>query len=298
MHTNGTAIKRRKRVKVSDVVIVCVVILFVLICLLPMLNVLALSLSSNSAILNSRVSFWPVETTLQAYRNIFRDKSMMNSLFFTIELTVIYTLLSMVLTVMCAYPLAKKRLKGRNFVMLLILFTMYFSGGMIPDYLLIQQLGILNTQWALILPQAISAFNMIILRTTFQDMPESLEEAAMLDGCRDLGILIRIYLPLSVPILATLSLFYAVGKWNSFQDALFYITRPNLYPLQLKLNAIITNSQHVEASIEGSLGAAANPLPESLKAACVMFASIPIILVYPWLQKYFVKGVMIGAIKG
>lgn len=287
----------KKKCKISDLVIGFFIVLFVLACLLPMLYVLAMSLSSNSAILSSKVFLWPVETTFQSYRTIFADNTMIRSLFLTVELTIVYTAISMALTIACAYPLSKKRLKGRNVCMLLILFTMYFSGGMIPDYILVQQLGMLNTQWSLILPQAISAFNMIILRTFFVDFPDNLEEAAMIDGCRDIGILVRIYLPLSAPILATLSLFYAVGKWNSFQDALFYINDSTLYPLQLKLNAIISNAQQVNP-LEGAQAGVQQPLAESLKCASIIFATLPIVLVYPWLQRYFVKGVMIGAIKG
>lgn len=167
----------RKKVRVSDGIILIVILIAVLSCILPVLYILAVSLSSKSAIINSQVSFWPVGFTIDAYKDIFKDQSMIRSLFFTIGITVIYTVISMALTIACAYPLSKSRLKGRNFCMLMILFTMYFSGGMIPDYILVQKLGLLNTQWSLILPQAVSAFNVIILRTFFSDFPTELEEA-------------------------------------------------------------------------------------------------------------------------
>jgi putative aldouronate transport system permease protein len=262
-----------------------------------MLNVLAVSLSSNNAILNSKVVFLPVELTLRSYEAIFADMSMLRSLLFTVQITVLYTGLSMFLTIACAYPLSKRHLKGKGIVTLVIIFTMYFSGGTIPHYLLVQSLGLLNTQWALILPGAISTFNVIIMRTFFSQLPDNLEEAAMIDGASDAYILVRIALPLSTAVIATLSLFYAVGKWNSFQDALFYITDQKLYPLQLKLNAIISSAQNIDPFMEGDQFIETQ-LPESIKAGCIMFATLPILLVYPWLQRYFVKGVTLGAVKG
>lgn len=223
---------------------------------------------------------------------------MTGALFFTIQLTIIYTVFSMFLTIAAAYPLTQKRLRGRKFFLLVIIFTMFFSGGIIPDYILMKNLKLINTIWALILPGLISGFNFIILKTFFSSIPESLVESARLDGCSDIGILTRIVLPLSIPVIATLSLFYAVAKWNSFQDALMYITDSRLYPLQLKLYQIVQNSLAVDIAIQEGSNTTTNTLPESLRAASIMFATIPIVLVYPWLQKYFIKGVMIGAIKG
>lgn len=268
-----------------------------LLCLLPMLYIFAVSFSSNYAITARLVYLWPVEFTLESYQAVFGDKSMMNSMIFTIWLTAVCTVLSITMTTLAAYPLTKKNLKGRNLFLVIIVITMYFGGGMIPDYILIKSLNFIDTPWALILPGCLSAFNMIILKTFFQNLPESLEESAYLDGASHLTILIKIVIPLSTPVLATLSLFYAVGRWNGFQDALFYINSQHLYPLQLKLYQMIFNSQMAElAQLEGTM---ANTLaPESLKAAAVMFATIPIILVYPWLQRYFISGIMIGAIKG
>jgi putative aldouronate transport system permease protein len=264
---------------------------------LPLVNVLATSLSSSSAILASKVYLLPVETTFESYKAILKDDSMIRSLIFTALMTIGYTVLGMILTICAAYPLTKKRLKGRNIILLMIIFTMYFSGGLIPDYILAKNLNILDTVWSLVLPGAISAYNLIVLKSFFSSLPESLEESAILDGCNDIGVLFRIVLPLSKPVLATLSLFYAVGKWNSFMDALFYITDSKLYPLQLKLYQIIVNSQGIDASIgEGNMSQ--NVLPESLEAACVIFATVPIILVYPWLQRYFVTGIMVGSVKG
>ncbi|MZQ85625.1 ABC transporter permease subunit [Paenibacillus sp. 5J-6] len=266
-------------------------------CLVPFLYMIALSLSSNNAIISQKVSLWPVEFTLETYKTILSDVSMIYTLGYTIVLTIFYTIFCMFLTICAAYPLTKKRLKGRSFVLTVLVITMYFSGGLIPSYILVKNLDLMNTMWSLILPGAMSVFNMIILKTFFASLPESLEESASIDGCNELGILLRIVLPLSMPSIATLSLFYAVDRWNGFQDALFYITDKNLYPMQLKLYQIITANQQLDTQQgEGSVGAFI--VPESLKAASVMFATVPILVVYPKLQKYFVEGVMTGAIKG
>ena len=283
--------------RIFDMILNVIVFFSVLVCLIPMLYVASVSLSSNSAILSRRVYIWPVELTFDSYRVVFADKTMIRSLLFTVVLTLVFTAMSMMMTILMAYPLSKKGLKGRNFFLLMVVITMYFSGGMIPDYILIKNLGLLNKVGALIFPGLISAFNMIVLKTFFSNLPESLEESALIDGANYLTILVRIVLPLSLPVLATLSLFYAVGRWNYFMDSLLYITDSKLYPIQLKLYQIVYNNMQPEISaIEGSI--ASNLLPESLKAASVMFCTIPILLVYPWLQKYFIQGIMIGSIKG
>lgn len=268
-----------------------------IICLLPMVYILAVSFSSNMAIAQRRVLLWPVEFTLQSYSAVFADKSMINSMIFTIWITIVGAALSMVMTTLCAYPLTKKNLKGRNFFLLLIIITMYFSGGMIPEYILVKNLNMVDRPAALIIPYCLSAFNMIILKTFFSNLPESLEESAFLDGASHLVILTRIVIPLSTPVLATLTLFYAVGRWNGFQDALIYISKQQYFPLQMKLYQLVYNSQMSEiAQQEGS--SITQIAPESLKAASVIYATVPILLVYPWLQRYFISGVMIGAIKG
>jgi len=234
-----------------------------------------------------------------AYQAIFNDKSMMHSLWYTVGITVSYTAIAMVLTILMAYPLTKKRLKGRKFFNLLALFTMYFSGGTIPIYLNIKELGMLDTAWSLIIPGALSTYNMIILKSFFAALPESLEEAATIDGANDFQILWQIYLPLSLASLATLTLFYAVGKWNSFQDALYYITSRSLQPLQLKLYNLIKGSQAVDvAMMEGGASTVATSVSESIESATIIFATLPILVVYPFVQRYFVSGVTIGAVKG
>ncbi|WP_443146996.1 carbohydrate ABC transporter permease [Paenibacillus sp. HWE-109] len=288
---------RKKRINFTDISIVLFITAVSITCLVPFLYMISLSFSSNEAIISQKVTLWPVGFTLETYKTILSDVEMIYTLGYTIVLTIVYTLVCMFLTICAAYPLTKQRLKGRSFILTVLVFTMYFSGGLIPSYMLVKNLDMMNTMWSLILPGAMSVFNLIILKTFFASLPESLEESASIDGCNELGILVRIVLPLSLPSIATLSLFYAVDRWNGFQDALFYITNKNLYPMQLKLYQIITANQQLDTQQgEGSIGAYI--VPESLKAASVMFATVPILVVYPKLQKYFVDGVMTGAIKG
>ncbi|WP_282936641.1 carbohydrate ABC transporter permease [Paenibacillus sp. RC67] len=290
-------LSRKKRINFTDISIILVITAVSITCLIPFLYMISLSFSSNDAIISQKVTLWPVDFTLETYKTILSDVEMIYTLGYTIVLTIVYTLVCMFLTICAAYPLTKQRLKGRSFILTVFIFTMYFSGGLIPSYILVKNLDLMNSMWSLILPGAMSVFNLIILKTFFASLPESLEESASIDGCNEFGILVRIVLPLSLPSIATLSLFYAVDRWNGFQDALFYITNKNLYPMQLKLYQIITANQQLDTQQgEGSVGAYI--IPESLKAASVMFATVPILVVYPKLQKYFVDGVMTGAIKG
>lgn len=283
--------------KVFDALIIAVVALASFLALVPILHLASVSLSSNAAILSNKVTVFPVEWSMMAYQTVFRDAKMIGSLLFTIVLVVTFTVICMMMTICAAYPLTKKRLKGRDFFLMMIVFTMFFSGGLIPEYLLVKSLKLTNSIWALVLPGMINAFYLIILKTFFSSIPEELEESARIDGSSHFGTLLRIVLPLSMPVLATLSLFYAVGRWNGFMDALFYITDQNLYPIQLKLYQLVISNQMSDATATEGMSSLA-PIPESLKAASIMFATIPILLVYPWLQRYFISGMMIGAVKG
>lgn len=292
-------IERKKPLGAGQIMLIVLMILFVLVCTLPFVNVIAISLSSKSAILRGDVSFWPVEFSTKAYEVIFQDPSLFRSLLFTVKITFIYTALAMLLSILYAFPLTMKRLRGRRFFMLFIVFTMYFSGGTIPIYLNVKEFGLINNQWSLILPGMISTFNVIILKNFFQGLPYELNEAAYIDGATDFQILFRIYLPLSFSSLATLSLFYAVGKWNSFSDALYYITSRDLQPLQLKLYNLIKGGQAVEVAVqEGNANDLASSISASIESATIIFATVPILIVYPFVQRYFVSGVTLGAVKG
>lgn len=292
-----TVLKKQPRFRLSDGVIMLVIGLAILLCLLPFLHIIAISLSEKQYILSNKVTFFPRGLDLHSYQIVFTDARMLWSMGLTIVLTVAYTIISMVMSIAAAYPLTKERLKGKTFFMMLIVFTMFFSGGMIPEYLLVKQLGLLDSLNALIFPGMISSFNLIILRTFFLSIPASLEESAYIDGSSHIGTLLRIVLPLSLPVLATLSLFYAVSRWNGFMDALFYITKADLYPIQLKLYQVVMNSMVTDLTAQEG-ASQVEVVPEGIKAASIMFATVPILLVYPWLQRYFVSGIMIGAVKG
>lgn len=292
-------IKKQKVWTGPQIILTICVIFFALMCVIPFVNVIARSFSSKSALLRGAVSFWPVEANTKAYEVIFKDKTLIHCLFYTVEVTVLYTAIAMTLTILMAYPLTKKRLHGRKFFSFVAMFTMFFSGGTIPIFLNIKELGLINTKWALILPGAMSTYNMIILKSFFAALPHELEEAAIIDGADDFQILIHIYLPLSLASIATLVLFYAVGKWNSFQDAMYYIQDRDLQPLQLRLYNIIKGSTAVEVSVqEGNANSLASEVSESIESATIMFATLPILVLYPFVQRYFVAGVTLGAVKG
>ncbi|MFL0554092.1 MULTISPECIES: carbohydrate ABC transporter permease [Paenibacillus] len=284
--------------RVFDVVNFVVIAVATLLCLAPFVHILAVSLSSAGPILSGKVSLLPVELTFDSYKQVFKDPSMIRSLGFTVLLTVLYTLLCMLMTIAAGYPLSKRKLRGRKLFMTVVVITMFFSGGIIPEYILVRSLNLLDSIWALVLPGLVNPFYLIILITFFNNIPEGLEESAEIDGSSHIRTLIHIILPLSLPVIATLSLFYAVGRWNGFQDTLMYINSPELYPLQLKLYQMIQNNMISDLLAAEGAGAMTKLVSEGLKSASVMFATIPILLVYPWLQRYFVSGVMLGAVKG
>ena len=284
----------------ADILIYIFVGLVSLTCVLPYIHVIAKSFSSESFVIAKKVFLLPKGFTPEAYIKIFHDNSFIVSFGVTVLMTVLFTALGMVITICAAYPLSRKELRGRKVINLLFIFTMYFSGGMIPDYILINKLGMLESLPALILPLAFSAYNLVIMKNALESgIPDSLVESAVIDEANHYTILGKIVLPLSKPIMATLTLFYAVGRWNTYSDAMFYIKQNvSLRPLQLKLYYLIVAATE---SIQGSVNDTAMSTvtdPEILKAACIVFATIPIICVYPFVQKYFVQGTMIGAVKG
>jgi putative aldouronate transport system permease protein len=303
--TNMVLPKRKKawtkaRVKnlIIDIIIYAFILLVSLTCVLPFIHVFSKSISGEAYVIANKIILLPKGITISAYKKIFADASIVRSLYVSVVVTVLFTIVGMVITICAAYPLSRRELKGRTGLTFLFMFTMYFSGGIIPEYLLMNQLGMLDSWACMILPLAFSPYNLLIMKTSLQSsIPDSLVESAHLDGAGQIRILWSIVLPLSKPIIATLSLFYAVGRWNAYQDALFYIKqRTDLRPLQLKLYyLVVAATESFQAAVEGS---AQLTNPEVLKASCIMFATIPIICIYPFVQKYFVQGTMVGSVKG
>jgi putative aldouronate transport system permease protein len=282
-------------ITVGDIIITIMCVGIIVICLLPLVNLAARSLSSASALMRNEVLLWPVGLNWEAYTTILHDARYIRSLWWTAVLTIIVTVLSLVMTTLCAYPLIYDQLRGRKIINTLVIITMYFGAGTIPTYLLLKSLGMLDTAYVLIIPNCLSIFNMIIMRSFLFGIPGSLRESAEIDGAGPLTVLFRIYLPLSTPVLATLALFYAVGRWNGFSDALMYVKNRELFPIQLLLYNILNQANSMEtANLEGFMTPGVG---ETLRAASVMFATVPILLVYPWLQRYFIAGATLGAVK-
>ena len=286
-----------KKLKTGDWIFVIVCVLVSIICLLPMLNLLARSLSSTEALIKREVYLWPKGWNLDSYKMVLTDMKYIWSFFWTVILTVICTFVSLAMTTLCAYPLIFEELKGRKVINVLITITMFFNAGAIPNYLLLQKLHLLDNPLVLIIPSCLSVYNMIIMRSFFYGIPDSIREAAQIDGASHFSILWRIYIPLSKPVFATLALFYAVGRWNGYSDALMYLSikKQEFYPLQLFLYNILNSVNSVDVATQE--GFSSPGLSESLKAAIVMFSTIPILCIYPWLQKYFIHGVTLGGVK-
>ncbi len=285
--------------RVSDFIMMAVIVLLCLTCILPFIHVAVKSISGNTAVLAKQVFFWPKDITLDAFKRVFGDSTMTYSMLFSVIVTLIFTFFGMIVCTCAAYPLSKKRLKGRSVITFLLMVSMYFNAGIIPAYLLYQQLNLLDTVWVLILPLIYSPYNMLIMKNFFlSTIPDSLEESAFLDGASNFQILTKIVLPLSKPILATLSLFYAVGRWNSFSDNMYYTRDAKLKLIQYKLYQLVASASEAQTASLADTGGVSQSAPEVLQAASIMFVTVPIIIIYPFLQKYFVQGAMIGAVKG
>ena len=271
-----------------------------LVVLYPLLYVVSNSFSSPEAVISGRVWLWPVQPSLEGYKLVFESGEIWLGYANTIFYTFFGTLINVVLTVMLAYPLSRKDFAGRNAIMFMVTFTMMFSGGIIPTFLLVRSLGILNTRWAMLLPSAITVWNVIITRTYFQtSIPAELLESAQLDGCSNTRFILTVVVPLSGAIVAVITLFYAVMHWNTFFSALIYLRDSKLYPLQIILRAILLENQ-IDYTIVTNLEQeeARQMIASLLKFSLIVVASVPVLLVYPFVQKYFVRGVLIGALKG
>ena len=298
--TNRSTSIRLSRTDRSFYIVNTVFLVFAfLVVLLPLMNVVAHSLSSPEAVARGRVWLFPVEVTGFAYEQIMESRQIITGHYNSLIYASVGTALNVVLTVMAAYPLSRKGFFGRNAITFFFAFTMFFNGGMIPRYLIVKSLGLIDSRWAMILPEAVIIWFVIIARTFFQNtIPDDLYDAAEIDGASDLRIMFRVVIPLSGPIVAVLCLFYAVGHWNRYFDALIFLKSEDLWNLQL----VLRNVMHSAAATldQGNIGAAlrAQERIEVIKYAVIVFAALPVMILYPFVQRYFVKGVMIGSIKG
>jgi putative aldouronate transport system permease protein len=291
-------LQKSKGDKVADAAINTFLTLFALVTLFPLYYVVVVSLTPYIEVMkNGGFVIWPEHLTFQAYKEIFGSARIPQALKITVFITVVGTTLNLLVTTLLAYPLSKKSVPGRNMILMAIVFTMIFSGGIIPLYIMVRSLGLYDSVWALVIPGMVSTFNLLIVKTYFENLPAEVEEAAKVDGCGDIQTLFRIVLPLSAPIMATIGLFYGVTHWNEYFKGIFYISDKTLMPMQVVLRSMI-QAPNVSSELSiNSLALDALP-PETIKMAVVVVATLPLLIIYPFLQKYFVKGALLGSVKG
>lgn len=296
----STGIRQSVNEKIFTVCNYTLFVLMGMVTIFPFLNLIAKSLSSEAAVISGIVTVFPIDFQWGTYTFVLKDSLFLNSLKISVLVTLSGTLLGLIMATLTAYPLSKPRLRGRRYLILFFIFTMLFSGGLIPTYLLMRTLNLVNTLPVLFLPGLLSIFNMLIIKNFFEGMPDSLEESAKIDGASNMTILRKIVVPLSLPVFATIALFYAVGFWNDYFTSMIYITAPELKPMQLYLKEMLVSVNDVFLKLNSTtidVDRAMNTSPQAIQAASILLATVPILLVYPFLQKYFVKGVMLGSVK-
>ncbi len=291
-------IKKSCGERLFDVANILFILLLIAIMIYPLLYIAVASVSDPLAVLqNEGLLLLPKGFTIQAYQMVLDNPMIRIGYINTLYYVIGGTVLNIILTAFGAYGLSRRNLFGKSFLMIMIVITMFFDGGLIPNYLLIKNLGMLNTRWAIILPAAISTFNLIVMRTGFQGIPDSMEESAKLDGANDFTILFRIYIPLALPIVAVMILFYSVAHWNAYFKAMIYLRDRALFPLQLVLREILVASSTDSMMSAGGVVSDRESIGETIKYATIIVATLPILCIYPFLQRYFIKGMMVGAIK-
>lgn len=291
---------KKKRVTAFDIINVTVMILIGLIMLLPILNLASKAFSSEGHVIAGNVLFWPKDFQLDTVKYVLTTPEFGNAFLVTVTITICGTMAAMLLTVLAAYPLSKPYLKGRKFFLYIFVFIMLFSAGMVPNYILYRSLHLTNTLFALMFPGMLSSFNLFLVKNYFESLPEVIEEAARIDGASNSRIFFSVVLPMSLPVLATVTLFYAVGYWSSYFSGVMYITDAKLKPLQQYMFDLITEATSLQdaSGSYGDIDKAMNVSGENVRAATIVVSTIPILCVYPFLQKYFVKGITIGSVKG
>ncbi|NHN29475.1 carbohydrate ABC transporter permease [Paenibacillus agricola] len=278
---------------------IIVLLLLIFATVYPIYYIFIVSISDGNLVTRGLIKFYPMDITFDAYKVVFDNPKIWQAYGNTLIYTIVGTLINVVMTALCAFPLSRKDFYGRNIFIFMVAVTMFISGGLIPVYLVVQQLGLIDTMWALMLPTAISTFNMIIMKTYFEGIPVALQESAYLDGANELQVLWKIILPLSLPVMATMVLFYAVHHWNSFFPALIYLNDSEKFPVQVLLRNIVIAGEFADQTADiGSASSNFRVVATNYKFAVIIITILPILIAYPYLQKYFVKGAMIGALKG
>ena len=286
--------------KIFIVSVYAILSIILVIVLYPLIYVVAASFSDPQAVISGKVILWPVDVTLRGYQAVFKNPKILtgfaNSLFYMF----VGTAINLVMTMLCAYPLSRKEFTARNKIAALFVFTMYFSGGLVPNYMIVSKLGLINTRWAMLIPTAMSTYNMIIARTYMvNSIPDELYEAAQLDGCSPFKYLLKVIVPLSKPIIAVLALYYGIAKWNNYFDAMLYLNDSSKWPITMVLREILIQNQIDPTMLtDASALSKLQGMTELLKYSVIVVASVPVLMIYPFVQKYFVKGVTIGAVKG
>ena len=291
----AAVMQKSRGVRIGKAINYVLLSIFALVCLLPFVHMIAKSFSGATAVSAGKVTFWPLDVTLNTYRYVLQDGLFFSSFKNSVTITVGGTLLALSVTTMAAYPLSKQHFRGRKIILMLYVFTMLFYGGMVSIYVFMRSLNLLNTLLCQIIPLALSQYNLFVMKTFFEGIPEAIEESAHIDGAGPIRTLVSIVLPLSLPSLATIGLFYAVGYWNAYYHAMLFVTRADVKPLQMYLYELLTKTQNlyeVDPVIAAGLSAS------GMQAAAIVVSTMPILMVYPFLQKYFVKGMMVGSIKG
>lgn len=293
-------VRDTKSDRIFDAANVLILSLFTISVLYPAVYILSASFSNPLAVVSGKVWLWPVDVSLEGYKAVFNHKLIVSSFLNSVFYTVVGTFINVVLTLLAAYPLSRKDFMIRHWIMAMFVFTMMFSGGLIPSYMLIKQLGMLDTRWSLLIPGAITVWNVIVTRTYFQStVPDELLEAAQMDGCSDFKFFKDIVVPVSGPIIAVITLMYAVGHWNQYFSALLYLKRQSLYPLQIVLRDILVqNNVDASSMMDVNEAAAKDALRELLKYSLIVVSTVPVLIIYPFIQKHFVKGMLVGSLKG
>lgn len=295
VHTKTSHVRESAKDKAFGGVITLILILFAVITAIPLVSELAVSLSSKTASQMNMINLLPVEFTLDSWKYLLGKGGIWKPFFISVSSTILGVIIALVINVLMAYPLSKGEFKTSKYVMLFVVFTMVFTAPKVPYFLTLRSYGLYNSYWVLIFPHILTAYNLIIVRTFFKQFPKELEEAAMIDGCGKFRILFQIVLPASKAVLATVGLFYGVTMWNQYEHPMMFIQNMDLFPLQMKIRSIVDGGSELQAI---TMAQTANYTPATLSAVAVVFAIIPILIGYPWIQKYFAKGAMLGSVKG